>query len=61
MQLTIPSEPARAVSTAMRILRICFQSGFMGGLWVKGEWLVVRGERLVMSGLGDCQQPTAAL
>ena len=29
MQLTIPSEPARAVSTAMRILRICFQSGFI--------------------------------
>ena len=27
MQLTMPSEPAMAVSTAMRILRICFQSG----------------------------------
>ena len=28
-QEATPMAPARAVSTAMRILRICFQSGFM--------------------------------
>ena len=38
MQLATPRAPARAVSTAMRILRICFQSVFIVSyeLWVMG-------------------------
>ena len=48
MQLTMPSEPAMAVSTAMRTLRIFPQlisfDMVVLGLWVKGYGLRVRGE-----------------